>query len=192
MLPFMLPDIWGTCYPQLRLALSKCISPAARSKPDRQPHVLMASADIDDHPIYPHALVAGAWWLLSFWCWHFGPGWWKWAGGQNPRRTVFIPNVSPLQASHKAPSLCGKERKERRGMSQEERQAGVVSSLAFYLGFILRLILSLKTDLWTPLLFFTWLLGILLKSNELNPQLGSLVCPLLHFFIMHTLKTEPT
>lgn len=45
MLPFVLPDIWGTCYQRLLAALSKCISPAARHSADRQRDVLMAPAD---------------------------------------------------------------------------------------------------------------------------------------------------
>lgn len=45
MLPFVLPDIWGTCYQRLLAALSKCISPAARHSADRQRDVPMAPAD---------------------------------------------------------------------------------------------------------------------------------------------------
>lgn len=45
MLPFVLPDIWGTCYQRLLAALSKCISPAARRSADRQRDVPMAPAD---------------------------------------------------------------------------------------------------------------------------------------------------
>lgn len=45
MLPFVLPDIWGTCYQRLLAALSKCISPAARHSADRQRDMPMAPAD---------------------------------------------------------------------------------------------------------------------------------------------------
>lgn len=71
MLPFVLPDIWGTCYQQLLAALSKCISPAARHRADRQRDVPMAPADTATAQFTCLPCCQGpAGRLLSLHCWH--------------------------------------------------------------------------------------------------------------------------
>lgn len=90
MLPFVLPDIWGTCYQRLLAALSKCISPAARRSADRQRDVPMAPADTGAAQFTRQPLLPGPPWLLS----HRRQAAPTAQGGEGP----FLPSPSPPHA----------------------------------------------------------------------------------------------
>lgn len=108
MLPFVLPDIWGTCYQQLLAALSKCISPAARHRADRQRDVPMAPADTATAQFTRLPCCQGpAGRLLSLRCWH------ACTYPRKGRERTFSPTTPPFPYQ---PLLClfkGEGRKNR-------------------------------------------------------------------------------